>query len=168
VQLKPIAGIRLRFWKIELHCAREVMRFRLRKHSRPKNRRGNQNCGDGTGNCNAALQTRRVCRGSPREQRIASGHEEGKTVYAGDRGQLNQPGIRGCGVAQQIPRKTDLGKMGANEFKSHPNKWGANASERGTPAGQSMDGPRKTPRENPPGDGDEKQDSHPPIVERPP
>src|ERR1700682_702294 len=77
VRLKPIRGVRLHLWKIELHGAREMMGLRLWHQARASQCRNQENCRCGGCIPDPPAECQRVRRARPCEQRIETRDKKG-------------------------------------------------------------------------------------------
>src|SRR4029077_4516588 len=76
----------------------------------------------------------------------------------GDGGELKKGEIGGGGIAEQIPRKTDFGKMRKGKFEGDPEKRRADASKHQAALRETANAPGERAGQNAHNGSDEKQD----------
>src|ERR1700674_1365518 len=100
---------------------------------------------------------RRRGRVAPGKERVERRNHERETINSRDRRDLNERKIRRSRVPEQVPGEADLRKMCADKFERNPYKWRANTGKNDAPPREAIHDPAKTPDENAPSGGDEKQ-----------
>ncbi len=75
------------------------------------------------------------------------------------RGELQQAEIRGGGIAEQAPRKTDFGHARAHKFERDPQKRSADARQQDAALGQTVDAPSEGAGQNSEDAADQENDA---------
>src|SRR5438552_11495088 len=160
MQAKPIALVRFRFRKIELHGARKVSGVRFGNMARSEPRDGYKHNSCAEKNAAAAPVARRCGGNSPGPERVEAGNDKREAVNSRDGRQLHKREIRRRWVAQQIPRKTNFRKMCPDKLNRDPQERRGDAGSRDAAARGEIHAQRKEPRENAPGHGNQQEDAN--------